>query len=102
MAGQQHVRGGRGGERRAASTLRETGAAEGFWCLWMKICFGEVSIVLLRLQRPPHREGWDASSSALYQAWWIRLNRILRSCPDLHGWVQQRLYPFTAKQKPGP
>lgn len=35
--------------------------------------------MLLWLQRPPHREGWDASSSALYQAWWILLNRILRS-----------------------
>lgn len=57
--------------------------------------------MLLWLQRAPHREGWEASSSVLSQAWWILLNRIPRSCPDLQGWVQQPLYPFTVKQKPG-
>lgn len=46
--------------------------------------------------------GGDASSSTLYQDWWILLNTILRSCPDLQGWVQQQLYPLTARQKPGP
>lgn len=40
--------------------------------------------MLLWLQRPPHHEG------TLYQDWWILLNTILRSCPDLQGWVQQQ------------
>lgn len=58
--------------------------------------------MLLWLQRPPHHEGGDASSSTLYQDWWILLNTILRSCPDLQGWVQQQLYPFTEEAETWP
>lgn len=38
------MRGGRGGEARAAATLQETGSGEGHWSLWMNICFGAVSM----------------------------------------------------------
>lgn len=93
MAGQQHVRGGRGGEALLPLPYRRPGGGIGLYG-WMDSGFGEVSMCGFGEVSRGYYTGRGGMLHPVSSAR-VPPMRILRSCPgDFQCWMQEQLLPF--------